>query len=293
MKTVLIFGGAGAPQQVFKDAAQAHGLECVFASTQSLRCEMTNEGIQWSLRDIDISNIDAILMRGIHFDSEHRNVVAQFQIVKEFCAYMVARGVKLYDEGFLEFDTLNKYEMTKHMVNAGLPTVPTRFIFSVREKKHLTYPCVVKPVVGSRGLGVQKLNSKADFRSWIRTSPYFPAMVQPWVPNSSDLRVVVIGGEVITTIRRARVAGDVNNLSQGGEGSEVQIDESLKQLAIRAAAAFKYNIAGIDLMQNEETGEWIVLEVNRSPGFTNTMKIASVNVIERIMGMIAQKLESR
>ena len=290
MKKVLIFGGVGAPKDAFLEAAKAHNLVCEFATIQSLRCEINQDGVHWSLRGVDLDSIDSVIMRGVHSDTAHRNVVAQFAMVRDFCIFLIKKGIRLFDEGFLEYDTLNKYEMTKRMVEAGVPTIPTRIILTVNDKNVITFPCVVKPAVGSRGKGVVKCETRKEFRAWHAAEPYYPALVQPWVPNTFDLRVVVIDNEVVTTIRRERAEGDINNLSQGSAGTEVEISQELKQIAIHAAKAFKYNITGIDLMQNSQTGEWFVLEVNRSPGFTHTLKLSSVDVLDRIMRMIAKSI---
>jgi glutathione synthase/RimK-type ligase-like ATP-grasp enzyme len=97
-------------------------------------------------------------------------------------------------------------------------------------------------------------------------------VVQNYVPNDCDYRVLVFGGSVRAVIRRSRqddATTHVNNTSAGGRGDMVPLSEfpeELKEIALRAAAATnRKDIAGVDIIVDSETGKPYVLEVNKTP----------------------------
>src|SRR5947208_1751613 len=63
-----------------------------------------------------------------------------------------------------------------------------------------------------------------------------------------DLRVFVVGGRVLTAMRR-RARGDWRtNVAQGGVGEVVTLDADAEQLALQAAAVAGVPLAGVDLL---------------------------------------------
>jgi ribosomal protein S6--L-glutamate ligase len=92
-----------------------------------------------------------------------------------------------------------------------------------------------------------------------------------------DLRVFVLGGRVLASMRR-RARGDWRtNVAQGGLGEVVAVGREEGQLALRAAAALGAPVAGVDLLPGPE-GEWYVIEVNAVPGWRALAPVTGVDV---------------
>src|SRR6185437_12335377 len=81
-----------------------------------------------------------------------------------------------------------------------------------------------------------------------------------------DLRVFVLGGRVLTAMRRHSHGDWRTNVAQGGTGEVVHLGAEEERLALRAASALGAFVAGVDLMPGPE-GAWYVLEVNAVPGW--------------------------
>jgi glutathione synthase/RimK-type ligase-like ATP-grasp enzyme len=96
-------------------------------------------------------------------------------------------------------------------------------------------------------------------------------VVQQYIPNDCDYRVLVFGGEVKAVMRRSRQSDDthVNNTSAGGQGDMVALSDfpgEWQTIALKAAAAVnRSDLAGVDIIVDTETGKPYVLEVNKSP----------------------------
>lgn len=97
-------------------------------------------------------------------------------------------------------------------------------------------------------------------------------VIQEFIPNECDYRVLVMGGKIEFVMKRYRGADDathVNNTSAGGQGEFVPVNELSEQMQadalLAAATTLRSDFAGVDLMVNNETGEHYILEVNEAP----------------------------
>lgn len=96
-------------------------------------------------------------------------------------------------------------------------------------------------------------------------------VLQEFIPNEFDYRIMVMGGEIQFVLKRARGASEshLNNTSAGVEGEFIPIEaltEKMKSDALKAAeVTLRSDFAGVDLIINSETGEHFVLEVNDAP----------------------------
>ena len=94
-------------------------------------------------------------------------------------------------------------------------------------------------------------------------------LVQRYVPNDGDLRVIVMNGEVVRVIKRHRVEGShLSNTSQGAKADIIDVSEMTPQIidmSIKASYVCNREITGVDVMINTENGDPIILEVNNMP----------------------------
>ena len=78
-------------------------------------------------------------------------------------------------------------------------------------------------------------------------------------------------------MKRTGAEGDFrSNLHRGGSAKSVRISKEERETAIRAAKAFRLNMAGVDLLRSE-TGPK-VLEVNSSPGLEGIESVSTKNI---------------
>lgn len=91
--------------------------------------------------------------------------------------------------------------------------------------------------------------------------------VQQYIAHPGwDLRVFVLGNQVLTAMRRHARNNWRTNVAQGGRGEAVRLTAAEEQLALQAARAVGVVAAGVDLLPGP-AGEWYVLEVNAVPGW--------------------------
>lgn len=96
-------------------------------------------------------------------------------------------------------------------------------------------------------------------------------VLQEFIPNDFDYRVLIMDNDIKFVLKRARVAKDshLNNTSAGAEGTFVPIEElslEMQKDALKAAElTLRSDFAGVDIIVNSQTGKHAILEVNEAP----------------------------
>jgi ribosomal protein S6--L-glutamate ligase len=208
-----------------------------------------------------------------------------------------ARGVIIVNTPRCLEAAIDKYLTTARLEGAGLP-VPATIVCqhadaALEAFEALGGDVVVKPLFGSEGRGMLRLSDPElawrTFRTLERTGAvlYLQRMIHHpgW-----DLRVFVLGGRVLTGMRRYARNDWRTNVAQGGWGECVSVREDEADLALQAASVLGAEVAGVDLLQGP-AGEWYVLEVNAVPGWRALAPVTGVDVAREIVRHIAEKVE--
>jgi len=175
---------------------------------------------------------------------------------------------------------------------AGIASPLTIQIFSDKNKlvvsEKIKFPIIAKPIVGSKGRGVQKINNIEELEKFkiIEDSDKF--FFQEYIPITYDIRVFVVGDEVLGAMKRFVGKDDFrSNASLGSEVKKMELTNSLKDIAVRATKAYKYEVAGVDVVihNNKEC----VLEVNNAPQWMAFKKVVGINPAKSIIAYAVNK----
>ena len=117
-----------------------------------------------------------------------------------------------------------------------------------------------------------------------------PVIVQEFIKEAktSDLRVFIVGGEVVAAMQRQAPSGDVRaNTSNGGTGISVELTKTERELALSVTRLFELEVAGVDLIRSDRGP--LVLEVNANPGFKELERVTGVDVADAIISYAAKR----
>lgn len=152
--------------------------------------------------------------------------------------------------------------------------------------------CVLKPLYGSKGIGITRLNDKGFAENIIYSLSQVNQVfyLQEFVEHyNRDIRILVLGNKVVAGMYR--VGNDwKTNIYAGARAESIEITNELKSLAIKAAEITKTEIAGVDIIESEKG--LTVLEVNSIPGFTALQKVTDINIAEEIITYFLENAES-
>ena len=152
-------------------------------------------------------------------------------------------------------------------------------------------PCVVKSTEGTHGSGVFLVKSFPQARQLVyqMLERGMRPLVQEYIEEShgSDVRALVVGGEVVASMRRKAHGSEFrSNFHLGGTVSSVELTEEQEEIAVRATQTLDLELAGVDMLDSGRGP--LVLEVNSSPGLEGIERATRSNVA----GKVAERLSS-
>lgn len=168
----------------------------------------------------------------------------------------------------------------------GIPTPRTLVAFEVESAleacETLGYPCVIKPVVGSWGRLVARLDSRSaaeavlEDRAVLGSWQHNVFYIQEYVEKPGrDARAFVVGGECVAAIWRHSEHW-ITNTARGGRVEAADPNGPLGELAVRAAEAVGGGLLAVDLVEGPDG--LLALEVNHSGEFRNSMGPTGVDI---------------
>jgi len=166
----------------------------------------------------------------------------------------------------------SKFVQNQLLGRAGIPVLPTvacRSLEDVRDAIDAWGDVVLKPSFGMEGCDVERIRAGRGLTDVAGRllGRYGALLAQPYVPHpEGDVRLTVVGGEVVLTFRRVpQGEGWKANLAQGARAEPLTPSSELVDLALRACSAMSITIAGVDVMRHGDGH--VVVEINNGPGW--------------------------
>jgi RimK family alpha-L-glutamate ligase len=205
---------------------------------------------------------------------------------------IAARGTRVMNNPRSLELAIDKYLSLARLAAAGLPVPRTRVVQDVTHvadaRELLGGDCVVKPLFGSRGRGLHRLDSRDAIAAWLdlpdtRARPGQAVYLQEFVRHSGwDVRLFILGPHVFAMRRRAAPGDWRTNVARGGRPEPFDPPPEWINLARRAAAVLDTEIAGVDLVPAPD-GSPRVLEVNAVPGWRALEAVTGVDIATEVV----------
>lgn len=191
--------------------------------------------------------------------------------------------------------TKDKFLTLQALAGAGIPILDTIFVNSAKGFHEALIrlggrPVVVKQVSSRQGDGVilveESNNEQAITRTYLKKRKGL--LVQRFIPpeGRQDIRVLVVGSNIAGAMELQPRKGDFRaNYHLSKESKPTDLTPALTSLALRAAHAVGLEIAGVDIMLDQQ-GRPSVIEVNYSPGFKGLEAATGLDIAGRIVGYV-------
>ena len=174
--------------------------------------------------------------------------------------------------------TEDKFQTSFVLRNAGVKTADYRLFHKNEANKNLHKvlekwkSMVYKPTHGWGGAGLTKIEDELSLQNLlpaINHSNTREVFVENFIKyDNSDFRVDIVDGEYVGCYgRRASSSDWRTNVTSGGSVFMRECNEDVLKVAQKAAKACGVDIAGIDIIYDQEKEEYVVLEVNGIPAF--------------------------
>lgn len=255
----------------------SHGHEALVLDP--LKCKILLEsGVhQVYFRGEPVVDADVVLPRiGASVTEYGLAVVRQFELM----------GVPLVNESRAIAQSRDKLRCLQLMAESDIHIPKTFLCRSPRHVKKAIelvggIPVILKLQQGTQGVGVILADSYQSAESTLDTlwSLGQNILIQEYIGEAagSDVRVLVIGGRVVASMKRVAQAGDFRaNIHRGATGMQVRLSAEQERVALRAVKILGLSIAGVDLLEGKEHP--ILMEVNSSPGFQGLEKATGLDI---------------
>jgi len=282
MKKILMVAKVNQPQyQNYVDAAQTRGSQLDVALYQDISARFNSNGLNIRWRNQNIGKYDLVFIVSPVKKTELQYLISRFC---KSAQIPIIDPVLSLDKFFFERGKAFDYAVLQQH---SLPIIPSWFVnaTSLSEiKSEIDFPIVAKITTASQGKGVHLCQNYQELET-VLLNHNDDMMLQKFIKNDGDLRLQVIGEEVVGSIKRRSLNKDEfrNNTSLGGEATKYLPNKEQRGLAIKAAKALGYSIAGIDLIKDQDDGVWKIVEVNRAPQFQNLMQLNQIDMYQKIV----------
>lgn len=151
----------------------------------------------------------------------------------------------------------------------------------------ITFPAVFK-TNGSQGKNVHLVHDLAELDTCIvatKNAELF--IIQPFVENTFDIRILVYKDTILGAIKRTRRSSFKNNVANGAHVERYELSAEEIALAKRACTVCGIDFGGVDLVHTPEGP--LLFEVNKSPQVRGFESVHDFSVFERIAQLVTSE----
>ena len=191
----------------------------------------------------------------------------------------------------------NKLVTSSYLKKAGVPQPHNLIAFTpesaLQAVEEMGYPVVLKPVVGSWGRLLAKINDRdaaealLEHKAILGSYQHSIFYIQEFIEKPGrDIRALVVGDKVITAIYRESEHW-ITNTARGGMGINCPVTPELEEICLNAAAAMGGGILAVDIIEHPDRG-FLVNEINHTMEFHTAQPTSKIDVGDIIVDYVTK-----
>ncbi len=181
----------------------------------------------------------------------------------------------------------DKLATTSALAKAGIPQPKVKVAFTpeaaLEAIEEMGYPVVLKPVVGSWGRLLSKINDRdaaeavLEHKDTLGSFQHSVFYIQEYVKKPGrDIRAMVVGDQTICAIYRTSPHW-ITNTARGGQGEICPVTPELHEICQAAARAVGGGVLAVDVLEDENNG-LLVNEVNHTMEFHTLAPVTGIDI---------------
>jgi ribosomal protein S6--L-glutamate ligase len=258
------------------EAGRARGHDMVLVPILESRLSM-DQGHVLRVRGQPLSPVEAVIPRIGSFMPDLGLALLRF---------FERQGVRTLNGSQAIAHSRDKFETRATLLDLGLPVPKTIYVKDLEQISSSldelgAEQVVLKPREGTQGRGVILAESRSSAASILEALLYLnrEVLLEEYFSETRgcDLRLLVVGSEVVAAARRRAADGDFrSNLHQGGQLEPIEVDPDVGELARRATRGLDLEVAGVDILETHRGP--VLLEVNAAPGLRGIERATGIDV---------------
>ena len=198
------------------------------------------------------------------------------------------KGWRVFNRSEVNRIANHKLRTFELAVLLGVPAVPTKKISSIEEVKSL--PIIIKTVDGHGGNEVFLAQTKEKLEKLLLQFEDRELIAQPYIESGAqDIRVFVIGSEVIGAVKRTGNHSFKSNFTLGGTVEKYILSNEQEQDTLTIAKTLKSDYIGIDFLLLPD-GRWLLNEIEDPVGARSLYGTHDFSVANKLMTYIQQQM---
>jgi len=191
----------------------------------------------------------------------------------------------------------DKYVTSQILAQHGIPTPRVYMAFdedsALKAIEAMGYPCVLKPVVGSWGRLLAKVENREMAEALIEHKATLGVnhqvfYIQEYIDKPGrDIRAFVVGDEAICAIYRSS-ENWITNTARGGVATNCPVTDEIAELCQWAAQAVGGGLLALDLFETENG--LTINEINHTMEFRNSITTTGVNIPQKMVEYVISRV---
>ncbi len=281
MRIGILITHIRAEEKLLINAFQERGLQPDIILDRDLNFDVTGTAAQLAPSGVSWSDYDIIVERAV---STSRGLYA--------LALLNSWGVNTINRYDTAAICADKLRTSIALAQAHVAQPATRVSFdpdtTLQSLSDLGYPAVLKPVTGSWGRLLARVNDPEtaeaiiEHRQTLGDYNHHVYYAQEYVNKPGrDIRAFVIGDRTICAIYRTSQHW-ITNTARGGQATNCPITPELDHICTQAAQAVGGGILAIDVLEDAD-GRLLVNEINHTMEFRNSSAPTGVDIANEVV----------
>ena len=268
MKIGILYSRVRVEEKWIFEALEKRGVEHDKIDDRKISLQLANPGF-WN-------DYDVVLERSLSY----KNGLYTTQVLN-------AWGIPTVNMAHVAETCGDKLVTSAALHKAGVPQPNVWLAFTAESALEIMdeigYPVVLKPVVGSWGRLLAKLNDREDAEAVLEHKEVLGSFqhsvfyIQEYIQKPGrDIRSFVIGDQTVCAIYRSS-SHWITNTARGGKAEICPVTPEIHEISLRAAQAVGGGVVAIDLLEDPDRG-YLVNEVNHTMEFHSTVPLTGVDI---------------
>lgn len=187
-------------------------------------------------------------------------------------------------------DICNHKAKTHQIINShGIKSVKTAISFTEGQSL-VNYPLIMKTNSGHGGTDVFKVDSKMELIKHMEKFNKGDVILQEMCDNPGvDVRVFVLGREIIGAVKRYSSNSFKSNFSLGGKAERYTLSENQVKLVNKIGTLFDFDFVGIDFLIDQD-GEFLFNEIEDAVGTRTLYQQYDFDVVQMYLKYINKQM---
>lgn len=203
--------------------------------------------------------------------------------------------VPVFNSSFVAAICNDKAQTYQYVAKTGIQMVDSKFVhkkFLLNQLHIEKRPFVVKSVSGHGGQQVFLVEEDMEIES-IYEKLDDHVVIQPLASKKrQDLRVYVVGNEIVGAVLRTGQNGFKSNFSLGGKAEWYVLEDDEKEIVGKIMDLFDFGLAGIDFIIGDN-GALLFNEIEDVVGSRMLYSCSDINIVARYLSYIKKQIVSR